>query len=238
MSLEWLERWPVAVAVAIGVHLVAGLLPVAPDPGDPQEYVEFELAEVEPPPEPEPIPDAPPGPPDEPEEVPPEPSIQSNRPAEADVAPEDVPLRTGLALESNDLVEGGMAVRVGNTTTAGFDAEIDPDDLRGFSSVGEPGGGGGGGGPVPTTRADLVRAFQPSYPKELVEQGIEGRVLLDVVVLPTGRAGRVSLVRGVHPELDALAIRSVRRFRWNAARYGRTKVASTVKVAIDFRVRD
>jgi periplasmic protein TonB len=129
-----------------------------------------------------------------------------------------------------------MAVRVGNTTTAGFDADVAPGDLQGFTGDGAGGGGG------TRTRADqppeLLRSFQAPYPKHLIAAGIEGRVLLLVEVLPNGRAGKVTLVKGIHPELDQLAILSLQRFRWRPARRAGVKVATEIPLAFRFTIRE
>lgn len=239
-----LDSWPGAVVLAVAAHAMVGALPYAPgDLEAPQEFVEFELVDAPPAlpapkPPPPPPPELPPGPKNpDPDADPTKTSAISNRPEPNDEPPQPVPLRTGLDLDPSQLVPGGMDVRVGNTTTPGFDADVAPGDLRGFAGGGA--GGGGTDGPAqiePDHRAELVRRFQPRYPPELVVQRVEGRVVLEVEVLPTGRAGRVSVKKSVHPELDRVAMQAMDRFRWRAARHDGQRVASTVRIVVVFTI--
>jgi protein TonB len=212
------------------------------DSRQPLEVVDFELAELAPAPEPPPPPEPeekPPGPPNpDPEADPEVTSIESNRPEPAEPDPEPTPLRTGLALDPDQLTEAasGMGVRVGNTNAAGFDADVAPGDLKGF--VG--GGAGGGDGQVVATvdhEPELLRAWQPPYPKNMLEQQIEGRVLMRVTVLANGRAGKASVVESVHPELDQLALNALKRFRWRPARRHGKRVETSILLAIRFEIR-
>ena len=238
-----MRSWPFAWTVALALHAGAAVLPVQLGSHEaPLQVVSFELASL--PPEPPP----PPPPPPPPEEKPPGPknpdppadpevtSLASNR---DDVAPpsEPVPIVTGLPLEADQLVDGGMGVRVGNTYAPGYDADVDPSELRGFAGGGAGGGEGGVAVVTPDVEAELLRSFQPEYPDAMKQQGIEGRVLLLVTVLPNGRAGRVELLQGVHPDLDRVAMAAMRRFRWRPARRRGAKVESQVRLAIRFELR-
>jgi len=242
--------------VALALHAALLLLPAreVDVEREPLEFIDFEIAEPLPPPPdgpeealvpelPEPEPDEPP--PlaneaaagelvDEPDRAEGVTSLDSNRPAED----ADVPPVTGLPLDASQLVDGGMAVRVGNTTTAGFDADVPVEDLKGFV-----GGGRGGGGLTGSTRgvdrpAELVRVYKAPYPSELSARKVEGSVQLLVEILPNGRAGRVELLRGVHPQLDRLSIEAMRRCRWRPARLGGAKVGVTQSVTYTWKVND
>ena len=92
--------------------------------------------------------------------------------------------------------------------------------------------------PTPDRGARLVRPWKPAYPKHLAHTGIEGDVRLRVLVERNGRAGEVELVSGVHPELDALAIRSLDRFRWRPARRDGEAVRTWVVIVIRFTIDD
>ncbi len=46
-----------------------------------------------------------------------------------------------------------------------------------------------------------------SYPKEAIEKGIQGRVMLQFVVERDGRVSNVEIMRGAHPLLDEEAVR-------------------------------
>jgi periplasmic protein TonB len=236
MRMQWLDSWAAAGLLTVATHallLTAQWRSQAPEA--PLEVVAFELLEVEvaPIPEPEPPP-LPPGPKNpEPDADPTRTSAVSNRPPPPN--PKPVPLRTGLPLTADQLVEGGLAVRVGNTSTPGFDADPGPEALTGF----EGGGAGGGAGQVVVAvdqPPKLLRAYQPLYPPSLLSQGIEGRVLLRVDVSATGRATGSMVVAGIHPELDQLAQRALKRCRWQPARREGKRVPSTTQVSFRFQI--
>ena len=260
--IELVGSWPGATALAVLAHVVVLLLPARTidQEREPLEFIDFELAEpLLPEPEPDPTPAEPewvePEPEPEPEPLPlanqaaagelvDEPdraegvtSLESNRPSEG-LEGADVPLVTGLPLDPSQLVEGGMAVRVGNTVTAGFDAQVPVEEIQGFV-----GGGKGGGGLTGSTRgvdrpAKLVRVYKAPYPDEVSVQRIEGSVVLLVEILPSGRAGHVELLRGVHPKLDQLSIQAMRRCRWRPARLAGEKVAVTQSVTYTWKLTD
>ncbi len=262
-ALELVGSWPGATTLAVVLHAVFLLLPArtVDEEREPLEFIDFELAEpllpeelppepAEPDwPEPEPEPEPEPTPlplaneaaagelVDEPDRAEGVTSLDSNRAVEG---PEgaNVPLVTGLPLDASQLVEGGMAVRVGNTVTAGFDAQVPVEEIQGFV-----GGGKGGGGLTGSTRgvdrsAKLVRVYKAPYPDEVSDQRIEGSVVLLVEILPSGRAGHVELVRGVHPRLDELSIQAMRRCRWRPARLAGEKVSVTQSVTYTWRLTD
>jgi len=49
-----------------------------------------------------------------------------------------------------------------------------------------------------------------TYPKSAQEEGIEGRVITRFVVLPDGSIDNVTIVRGIHPACDSVAINIIR----------------------------
>lgn len=238
---RWLLDWRVAFAVSALAHVV--LLALRVDLSDSAEeeleFIDFEVAEpvfAEPMPEP-PKEMAPAGPKDpDPQADPDKTSVASNRDPEPDAPAQDVPLVTGLALDADQLVGvGGMAVRVGNTDASGYDADVAPGAIAGFEGGGAGGGDGAGAGSGRYRKAQLLRSFEPDYPRELVNADVTGQVILRVEVLPNGRAGDVSVVSG-HPELARAAVAAVQRFRWRPARSGPEPVGSVVLIDVRFRV--
>ncbi len=249
------DSWAFAFGLAAVVHLAAGLAPLRPEPRAPLEFIDIELAEpiVEPPPEPEPEEEPEPPPPPElppgelneaPEADPTKTSAKSNRPVPDEGEAEPAPLVTGLGIDAESLVEEGqgLAVRVGNTDEAGFDAPgVDPTELTGF--VGE---GRGGGEKIQTALSavdnykppKIVRDVRPPYPPSLKADDIEGHVVLRIQVLANGRAGQVDLISATHPEFAEVAQVYVRRFRWRPARIGREKVEGWTRLTIRFELTD
>lgn len=80
---------------------------------------------------------------------------------------------------------------------------------------------------------------KPPYPFAARRRGIEGRVLLSVLVHADGASGGVTLKQSSgHTMLDASALDTVRRWRFLPARRGATPVESRVDVPIVFRLED
>jgi protein TonB len=101
---------------------------------------------------------------------------------------------------------------------------------------GDGSGGDGSGGARPAYGSNP----RPPYPLPARRLGLEGRVLLEVVVAPDGRASRVSVHQSSgHPMLDTSAADTVRtRWRFVPARRGGVPVESTVTVPIRFLIRE
>ena len=109
------------------------------------------------------------------------------------------------------------------------------------SGLGRGSGGGTGGGPyrpgsgiAPPRLLDEVR---PDYTEEARRQGIEGDVLLEIIVLSDGSVGRVQVLRRLGYGLDERAVGAVRQWRFAAAERFGTPVDVLVEVAVEFRLR-
>jgi len=102
------------------------------------------------------------------------------------------------------------------------------------------GGGGGGGDGSGGARVAYGTNPLPPYPNAARRLGMEGVVLLDVLVAPDGSAADVRVRRSSgFPLLDESALTTVRqRWRFIPARRGDTPVESRVTVPIRFRLAD
>lgn len=99
----------------------------------------------------------------------------------------------------------------------------------------------GGGGAEGAETASPLYAYNPKppYPVSARKRGHEGTVVLRVEVLETGSVGRVFVARSSgHAELDASALRTVKRWRFSPARRGSEVVRSWVTVPVEFRLRE
>jgi len=67
-------------------------------------------------------------------------------------------------------------------------------------------------------RPEVQEQENISYPRDLYEQGIEGNVELQVRVNTSGEPVAIRVVESVHPELDAIAMRSAALMRASPAR--------------------
>ncbi|MBK1732982.1 energy transducer TonB [Thiococcus pfennigii] len=80
---------------------------------------------------------------------------------------------------------------------------------------------------------------RPAYPRLARRQGIEGRVLIRVAVLDSGRVGHAEVSRGSGARaLDDAALAAVRRWRFHPALRRGQAIAATVTVPVVFRLED
>lgn len=84
-----------------------------------------------------------------------------------------------------------------------------------------------------------VRACRPRYPLTSRRHGEEGTVVLAVEIRADGQHGRIDILKSSgYPRLDHEAVRAVRRASFLPATRAAVAVASTKRVAIEFRLRD
>jgi TonB family protein len=109
------------------------------------------------------------------------------------------------------------------------------------SGIGEGTGGGEGGGPFrpgsgiePPT---LLREVIGSYTDDARRRGIQGEVLLEIVIGRDGSVGDVRVVRGLDRGLDQRAIEAVRQWRFSPAKRRGVPVDLLVEVAVEFKLR-
>lgn len=72
------------------------------------------------------------------------------------------------------------------------------------------------------------------YPEELIDEGIAGSVLLEMIVSETGAVDSVAVVRPLHPLLDTLALNAARQFKFSPAEVGGEPVAVMLQYEYDF----
>jgi TonB family protein len=107
--------------------------------------------------------------------------------------------------------------------------------------VGPGEGGGTGGGPYRPgsgiTPPGLLREVKPQYTEEARRRGIEGDVVLEIVVRADGSVGQVTVMQRLGAGLDQRAIEAVRQWRFSPARRFGTPVDVLVEVAVEFKLR-
>jgi protein TonB len=109
-----------------------------------------------------------------------------------------------------------------------------------FLAVPGPGGGTGGGPYRPGSGISppgLLREVRPDYTEEARRRGIEGDVVLEIVVRSDGTVGNVKVMQGLGGGLDQRAIDAVRQWRFSPARRFGTPVDVMVEVAVEFKLR-
>ena len=110
---------------------------------------------------------------------------------------------------------------------------------RGGSGGGGSGGGGPGGGGPGAASARYAENPKPLYPQEARNKGYQGRVLLQVEVLPNGRVGEVEVKESSGYEtLDESALITVKKWRFIPATKGGVPCPCWVNVPITFQLQD
>lgn len=108
--------------------------------------------------------------------------------------------------------------------------------------VGPGSGGGTGGGPYrPGSGVEaprIVKEVRALYTDDARRRGIEGDVVLEVIVTRAGSVGDVRVVRGLGAGLDQSAIAAVKQWRFDPARRQGAPVDVVVEVSVEFRMRD
>ena len=107
--------------------------------------------------------------------------------------------------------------------------------------VGEGEGGGTGGGVYgPGSGVEppvLIREVKPDYTESARRQGLEGEVLLEIVIGADGNVTTARILRGLGEGLDELALDAVRAWQFSPATRRGTPVAVRVEVIVEFRLR-
>jgi TonB family protein len=107
--------------------------------------------------------------------------------------------------------------------------------------VGPGSGGGTGGGPYRpgsgVAPPELLREVKPDYTDDARRRGVEGDVVLEIIVRHDGTVGNVRLVERLGAGLDERAIAAVRQWRFKPATLRGTPVDVEVEVAVEFKLR-
>ena len=83
----------------------------------------------------------------------------------------------------------------------------------------------------------LVREVKPQYTEDARRLGVEGDVVLEIVVRSDGSVGQVSIIQRLGSGLDQRAVDAVRQWRFTPARRYGTPVDVLVEVAVEFKLR-
>lgn len=236
---------------SIGLHTLLGLtivfiLPDPPDASSRSTRVPIEVTRK--PKAPEPKPEPPPPPPPPPVRVPPAMRPRPSRPPvrrRIEMPPPKPPATTpppretpptssappvfGVTMES--IVEGDSSVAADVGNTLAMDPEESPRPRVPPA-----------GSPREEYRPEVVpprvlRQIRAPYPREALEAGIEGKVLLLVKVDTEGRVIGVRVLRGVGHGLDEAAVEAVRQFTFKPGtvdgRSGPMEIRYTYTFVID-----
>ena len=77
---------------------------------------------------------------------------------------------------------------------------------------------------------------QVTYPKAALKDGIEGKVLLSIVVDKAGKVKSVEISQGVRSDLDQAAVKAIKKTHWIPAQKDGKPVESSVVLPIQFKL--
>ena len=185
--------------------------------------------ETPPPAVPEPKPDPEPPPP-QPQPTPPVTAPVVSAPSSTVDWPGVVTESPATAPSHGPGTGGGTGTGTGSGSGEGNGAGIGDGSIAGI-----------GGGPyrpgAGITPPALLREVKPVYTEDGRRRGVEGEVVLEVVVRSDGTVGAVQVLRGLGSGLDQRAGDAVRQWRFSPARRYGTPVDVLVEVAVEFRLR-
>lgn len=142
------------------------------------------------------------------------------------------------ALEPSTSAASSRGPGTGGGVGSGTGTGIGPGEGTG---VGPGSGGGTGGGPYrPGSGIDaprLLKEVKPEYTEDGRLRGLEGDVLLEIVVRRDGSVGDIRILQGLGAGLDQRAVQAVRQWRFAPARRLGAPVDVVVEVAVEFTLR-
>lgn len=88
------------------------------------------------------------------------------------------------------------------------------------------------------TNPKCISCPAPSYTDSARQKRISGDVILDVIVLPDGTAGDISVATSLEPSLDTSAVETVRKqWRFEPAQKDGKPVKVHVKISVSFHIK-
>ena len=85
-----------------------------------------------------------------------------------------------------------------------------------------------------TAMPRVVSEFRDPYPKEAKEKGIEGKVILEILIDNEGRVRKATLIDGPGYGLNEVALASIKKFKFAPAKIGDQTVAVVIRYGINF----
>jgi TonB family protein len=152
-------------------------------------------------------------------------------------APADTRSRIGVFEQAENQAESHGPGRDGGAGT-GAGTGLGPGD---GSGLGPGSGGGTGGGPFrPGSGIEaprLLREVKADYTEDARRRGLEGEVVLEIIVTRNGTVGDVKILRRLGAGLDERATQAVRQWRFAPATRKGTPVDVVVEVSVEFKLR-
>lgn len=87
---------------------------------------------------------------------------------------------------------------------------------------------------VVTTRPQKLKDVQPRYPEHIRDLEIEGRVVLKLTVNGEGKVIKAKVLKGLHKDLDAEAIKAAMKLRFAPGKVGGTPITMDITYTFTF----
>ena len=82
-----------------------------------------------------------------------------------------------------------------------------------------------------------LKDVRPIYPKDLIDSGIGGTVVLRATIGTDGTVRDINVVKGVHPGLDAAAVEAVRQWQFDGTLLNCTPVEVVFNTTLNFSTK-
>jgi TonB family protein len=83
----------------------------------------------------------------------------------------------------------------------------------------------------------VVKETPPLYTKRAFDRGIEGRVVLKVIVRKDGTIGPVRVEQSLDKDLDEAAVEAVRNWRFDPAKVNGEPINVLTNIEVDFIIQ-
>ena len=132
----------------------------------------------------------------------------------------------GLSRKSIESTQG-VEVKKGNTLAKNPDNEkLKIDDVDSL--------------PIPaqefliTAMPKILEEIRPDYPIDAKKEGVQGSVILEILIDAKGTVRSAKVVKSLDPRLDQAAINAIQKFKFRPAMMEDSAVAVKIKYAINF----
>lgn len=87
------------------------------------------------------------------------------------------------------------------------------------------------------TLPKVVKEVKPHYPREVMDERVQGSVTLDMVVSADGTVGKVTVAKALHPKLDESAIIAAKQWLFTPGEKGGKPVDVQITLEMTFTLK-
>lgn len=85
-----------------------------------------------------------------------------------------------------------------------------------------------------TSMPKVLNEIRPVYPEEMKKKGIEGNVVMDILIDQNGKVRDVKVIKSLGPEFDQAAMEAMTKFEFRPAQINKKNVPVKIKYSIKF----